>query len=250
MHVALLLSLPLVAFAEDNCESSLCLVLEENIKAILGTREELGCCTHAACAPAEVTAACSQLLASKLQPCMQQSYEGNRFMCVQEVVGVKAPDVCPSVVEKCAGLRTIANHIQLATDLSGCAGREGMLGWWSWGKCTCNGEYHRGWGECNRKAPCGHWCYVDNNNNCRDAKPSVQGSPYHWSCQACKRSKCECNGHFNQWNGQRQGECNNHILGHAWCYIDHDNHCPDAFPSTRGAPFSVSFQACKNTGPG
>ena len=84
---------------------------------------------------AEVTAACSQMLASNLQPCMQQSYEGDRSMCVQEVifvsklmylvlflffevVGVKAPDVCQSVVEKCAGLRTIANHIQLATALT------------------------------------------------------------------------------------------------------------------------------------
>merc|ERR1719447_1398256 len=125
MHVTLLLCLPLAAMAEDVCETPVCLVLEENMKAILGTREELGCCSHAACAPVDVTANCSQLLASKLQPCMQQSYEGNRFMCVQEVVGVKAPDVCPSVVEKCAGLRTIANHVQLATDL--CASRRWLV---------------------------------------------------------------------------------------------------------------------------
>ena len=65
-------------------------------------RGELGCCTHADClsgngmsknilcscnlvTSAEVTARCSQQLASKLQPCMQESYEGNRSVCVHEV---------------------------------------------------------------------------------------------------------------------------------------------------------------------
>jgi len=247
MYVTLLLCLPLVAFAVDICDSPVCPVLEDNIKAILGTREELGCCTHAACAPVEVTAACSQLLASNLQPCMQQSYEGNRSMCVQEVVGVKAPDVCQSVVEKCAGLRTIANHVQLATALSGCAVRDGMATWWPWRKCECNGHFQGpGRGECNIEAPCGHWCYVDRDNNCRDAKPSVHGSPYPWSCQACRNRrnsrKCECNGQYNH----GRGECNSHWHGGAWCYINHDNNCPDARPSMRGAPFRWSYQACRN----
>ena len=32
-------------------------------------------------------------------------------------------------------------------------------------------------------------CYVDNSNTCSDSKFSTEGSPYNWSCQACKNGK-------------------------------------------------------------
>ena len=112
-------------------------------------RGELGCCTHADCLPgngmsknilcfcnlvtsAEVTARCSQQLASKLQPCMQESYEGNRSVCVEEVtngyyyleifffkaVGEQASDVCQNMSERCCGLGALIGHIQMAKTLS------------------------------------------------------------------------------------------------------------------------------------
>ena len=34
-----------------------------------------------------------------------------------------------------------------------------------------------------------HRCYVDRNNNCPDARPSSWGSPYPWSCQACRNNQ-------------------------------------------------------------
>ena len=112
-------------------------------------RGELGCCTHADClsgngmsknilcfcnlvTSAEVTARCSQQLASKLQPCMQESYEGNRSVCVQEVtngfyyleilffkaVGEQASDVCQNMSERCCGLGALIGHIQMAKTIS------------------------------------------------------------------------------------------------------------------------------------
>ena len=114
-------------------------------------------------------------------------------------------------------------------------------------------------------------CYVDRLNNCNDARPSVHGAPYPWSCQACRnRRKCECNGHYNR---HGYGECNTHWHGGTWyvfftslaalpsayiyahlqfvlslsrCYIDNDNNCPDAMRSMQGVPYRWSYQACRN----
>jgi len=60
------------------------------------------------------------------------------------------------------------------------------------GGCSCNGYLHLNRGECGEASSsgCGNWCYVDDSNTCRDARPSSYGAPYSWSCQAC-RSKAK-----------------------------------------------------------
>jgi hypothetical protein len=60
------------------------------------------------------------------------------------------------------------------------------------GGCSCNGFLHLSRGECGEASSsgCGNWCYVEDSNSCRDARPSSYGAPYSWSCQAC-RSKAK-----------------------------------------------------------
>jgi len=125
----ILLSLPFLVVGDHLCErSSVCSVLEENVEALLETSRELGCCSHDACVSAGESAMCSQQLAMKLQPCMQEAHEGNRTSCVREAVGMDASDVCQNVGERCEGLSSLIKHIQLATTISGCSVREGMVG--------------------------------------------------------------------------------------------------------------------------
>jgi len=53
--------------------------------------------------------------------------------------------------------------------------------------CRCNGHLHLDRGECMELSAsgCGHWCYVDDSNDCLDARESVYGAAYSWSCEAC-----------------------------------------------------------------
>ena len=34
-------------------------------------------------------------------------------------------------------------------------------------------------------------CYVGDSNTCSDARTSVKGAPFSWSCQACRNKKKE-----------------------------------------------------------
>ena len=57
-------------------------------------------------------------------------------------------------------------------------------------RCECNGHKNAGGaGECNsisaQNAKCGHWCYVDDDAQCIEAKPSNNGVKYRWTCEAC-----------------------------------------------------------------
>merc|ERR1712215_463290 len=46
------------------------------------------------------------------------------------------------------------------------------------GSCTCNGALHLGRGECKMSPTiCDTWCYVDDDTNCPDARPSSYGAP-------------------------------------------------------------------------
>merc|ERR1719489_552066 len=71
--------------------------------------------------------ACSQDVASALQPCMQKDYAGDRAACMREAVGVNAPAVCASVPLRCEGLRSLTKVLQLTEAVSGCPMREGMV---------------------------------------------------------------------------------------------------------------------------
>ena len=57
-------------------------------------------------------------------------------------------------------------------------------------RCECNGHKNAGGaGECNsisaQNAKCGHWCYVDDDAQCIEAKRSNNGVKYRWTCEAC-----------------------------------------------------------------
>merc|ERR1719234_688625 len=76
------------------------------------------------------------------------------------------------------------------------------------GDCQCNDYMHKNdvvdiglididvaKGQCRKRTwdliDCGlfkGWCYVDDSNSCSDSKFSTEGSPYNWSCQACRES--------------------------------------------------------------
>merc|ERR1719234_1180239 len=71
--------------------------------------------------------ACSQDVASALQPCMQKDYAGDRAACMQEAVGANAPAVCADVPLRCEGLRSLTKVLQLTEAVSGCPMREGMV---------------------------------------------------------------------------------------------------------------------------
>jgi len=129
MHIPILVCLPLLVIGDHLCDrSTVCSVLEENVEAVLETLRELGCCSHDVCPPVGGSDMCSQQLAMKLQPCMQETYEGNRTLCVREAVGMDASAVCQTLVERCEGLSALIKHIQLASAMSGCSVREGMAG--------------------------------------------------------------------------------------------------------------------------
>ena len=55
--------------------------------------------------------------------------------------------------------------------------------------CQCNGHMsQKGNGECNSVANCGSWCYVDDDAQCMDTFPSLNGEPYRWTCEACSNN--------------------------------------------------------------
>jgi len=55
--------------------------------------------------------------------------------------------------------------------------------------CQCNGHMSvMGTGECNSRAKCGAWCYVDDDAPCLDTNPSLNGEPHRWTCEACNHS--------------------------------------------------------------
>jgi len=129
MFILLLASLPLYVAGDHCAGASICPALGANIEAILGARIELGCCTHDSCMPeaGSGSVACSQDVASALQPCMQKDYAGDRAACMREAVGVNAPAVCASVPLRCEGLRSLTKVLQLTEAVSGCPMREGMV---------------------------------------------------------------------------------------------------------------------------
>jgi len=57
--------------------------------------------------------------------------------------------------------------------------------------CTCNGHRQRGLGECQNRASCGNWCYVNEGNSCSYSYRSYIGSPYRWTCEACDNTRTE-----------------------------------------------------------
>merc|ERR1711962_433306 len=55
--------------------------------------------------------------------------------------------------------------------------------------CQCNGHMSAmGYGECNSRAKCGTWCYVDDDAPCLETNPSLNGEPHRWTCEACNSS--------------------------------------------------------------
>merc|ERR1712142_321037 len=172
--------------------------------------------------------------------------------------------------------------------------------------CYCNTYLHDGHGQCGTSASTESWCYIDDDENRADAKPSTIGSPYRWSVDACKngpgigtpedkgfcspKNLCDigqgqCKKKKDCKKGLKCGRkncqsfhpkanknarcceentpktdgcyCNTYLhdgLGQcasteSWCYIDDDENCADAKPSTIGSPYRWSVGACKN-GPG
>merc|ERR1711942_83488 len=121
------------------------------------------------------------------------------------------------------------------------------------GSCTCNGALHLGRGECTKsQLLCDRWCYVDDNTDCPDVYSS-KGAPYKWSCEACRikdrkdkkdqDGSCTCNGALHHGRGEctkPENPCD------SWCYVDDGNNCPDARPSSFGAPYSWSCEACRS----
>jgi len=55
---------------------------------------------------------------------------------------------------------------------------------------------------------------------------------------------CSCNGHLHL----NRGECGIQADCGRWCYVDEHNSCPDAKPSSWGAAYAWSCQACRNRG--
>ena len=66
--------------------------------------------------------------------------------------------------------------------------------------CQCNDYLHLGRGDCQSQSAsgCGLWCYVNDGSSCYDARTSVYGAPYQWSCEACR---------MRQESGNSSGEC-------------------------------------------
>jgi len=55
--------------------------------------------------------------------------------------------------------------------------------------CRCNGQKHRGRGECESQASCGNWCYVNDASACSYSYRSYIGAPWRWTCEACDNSR-------------------------------------------------------------
>jgi len=128
LNLAVLIILPALA-AGDQCSGSLvCPAIAANVEALLDVRKMLGCCAHEACMPVVGSAQCSQKLTTRLQPCMQKDYGGNRAACMNEAVGHPASAVCDHLWERCEGLRSLTKYLQLGQAVSGCPMREGMFG--------------------------------------------------------------------------------------------------------------------------
>jgi len=128
LNLAVLVVLPAFAVG-DHCSGSLvCPAIAANVEAILDVRKMLGCCSHEACMPVVGSAQCSQKLTTRLQPCMQKDYGGNRAACMNEAVGHAASAVCDHLWERCEGLRSLTKYLQLGQAVSGCPMREGMFG--------------------------------------------------------------------------------------------------------------------------
>jgi len=128
LNLAILVILPALAVG-DHCSGSLvCPAIAANVEAILDVRKMLGCCAHEACMPVVGSAQCSQKLTTRLQPCMQKDYGGNRAACMNEAVGHAVSAVCDHLWERCEGLRSLTMYLQLGQAVSGCPMREGMFG--------------------------------------------------------------------------------------------------------------------------
>jgi len=128
LNLAILVILPALAVG-DHCSGSLvCPAIAANVEAILDVRKMLGCCAHEACMPVVGSAQCSQKLTTRLQPCMQKDYGGNRAACMNEAVGHAVSAVCDHLWERCEGLRSLTKYLQLGQAVSGCPMREGMVG--------------------------------------------------------------------------------------------------------------------------
>merc|ERR1719447_1887555 len=69
--------------------------------------------------PVVGSAQCSQKLTTRLQPCMQKDYGGNRAACMNEAVGHPAPAVCDHLWERCEGLRSLPLYQLVLSSLAG-----------------------------------------------------------------------------------------------------------------------------------
>merc|ERR1719430_2047180 len=73
------------------------------------------------------SAMCALEMVKTLQHCTQEDYDGDRAVCIREMVQEEAPAVCGNMWRKCEALRTLTKYLQLAQAVSGCPSQEGMV---------------------------------------------------------------------------------------------------------------------------
>merc|ERR1712055_812020 len=113
----------------DYCsDSSVCPAIAANVQALLNATQSLGCCSHDACPPLPGgSAMCALEMVKTLQHCTQEDYDGDRAVCIREMVQEEAPAVCGNMWRKCEALRTLTKYLQLAQAVSGCPSQERMV---------------------------------------------------------------------------------------------------------------------------
>merc|ERR1712010_54855 len=123
------LPLLVVGAVVDYCsDSSVCPAIAANVQALLNATQSLGCCSHDACPPLPGgSAMCALEMVKTLQHCTQEDYDGDRAVCIREMVQEEAPAVCGNMWRKCEALRTLTKYIQLAQAVSGCPSQVGMV---------------------------------------------------------------------------------------------------------------------------
>merc|ERR1719222_1170724 len=131
MHYITFFVLPLLVVGArvDYCsDSSVCPAIAANVQALLNASQPLGCCSHDACPPLPGgSAMCALEMVKTLQHCTQEDYDGDRAVCIREMVQEEAPAVCGNMWRKCEALRTLTKYLQLAQAVSGCPSQEGMV---------------------------------------------------------------------------------------------------------------------------